>query len=564
MKYPIILKYQYSYIISGNYYKRADSEYYQLFENENEYRMVSLEAVTDKKVDLIRYSDNEIEFSYKYIEYLYPNKFIADTKIITKTCTLKPKEKVSIDCVETYWAYARGAENGIATLTVEWISYEDMLEQIINEAKDDKYKAIRTAKVLIDEKMYDLAFNMLLGTQMYSYQLGLCYENGYGTDVDLDKALDNYLESGGYDSERGIERIFDKRGKKIKFDEVKKTIIYLKKGKYQKAYSTSIIPTEISDNKLEDLRKNVELSVVIFLELGRPSNDPFQHPTDDMSKLATYYDIINNIPENDRPVYHKIEWESDPYDGGEFRHDIYNNELIVETLQKEAKKNDVIALGTLLIQYGIHPHNYNFSSYLVNNIDEIIQRLLSIAENGNENESGMAYYFLGLYYERVAKKAHECYDIKYHIIDKTYTYTGNDIEKDLDIFLQEENIDQKDNLCLMIQELDNNHHYLSQNAKGDVIEKLKKLENFIIYLYDKNYEVCSKIEKDNLELAIKYFEISLKKEFYLSVAHLTEKIVKENPDSALKILSKYEKYVPYIRYSNAGKYHELLNELKEK
>ena len=37
--------------------------------------------------------------------------------------------------------------------------------------------------------------------------------------------------------------------------------------------------------------------------------------------------------------------------------------------QKEAKKNDVIALGCLLIQFGIHPYNSDFSSYLVNNLE---------------------------------------------------------------------------------------------------------------------------------------------------------------------------------------------------
>ena len=74
-------------------------------------------------------------------------------------------------------------------------------------------------------------------------------------------------------------------------------------------------------------------------------------------------------------------------------------------LKKEAKKNDVIALGCLLVQFGIHPIDSDFSSYLLDNIEEIMKRLVDIAENGNNKDSGMAYYFLGLYYEGIAKKA---------------------------------------------------------------------------------------------------------------------------------------------------------------
>jgi len=569
MKYPIILKYRYSYIISGNFYKEAVREYYQLFENKDKSKMFSVDSVTDIKVNVDEYREDEIKISYKYSKYSKPNTFQHDTEWVENSYILKRGEKVTINCVEQYWAYAKGGENGLATLIVEWITYDDMLKEILAESQKDKYKAIKVANILIKEEMYDLAFKMLLNTKMPSYELGLCYEKGYGTEVDLDKALDNYLERGGYDSERGIERIFKIRGKTIKFDDVKKTIIYESKCKYRKAYSTAIIPTEMSDNTLEDMRRNVELSVIRFLELGRPFNDPFQHHTDDMSRLAIYYDMINNVSEDERPKYHTIKWENDPYDGGEFRYDIYHDDLIIETLQKEVKKNDVIALGSLLVQFGIHPTNSNFSSYLLNNLDEIIQRLIDVAENGNDKDSGMAYYFLGLYYERVAEKAQKNYDIKYYIRDKKYTYEGENIEKDLEDFLKEQNINKNNSLAELISELDHLHSFLSNNnnvnLKGDKKDNIKKIENFIIHLYNKHYEKFSKIEKENINNAIKFYELSVEKGFHLAIAHIAKKIVQENSNEiALKILKVHEKYIPYIRYSSAEKYHDLLSKLIEK
>ena len=70
MKYPVILKYTFSYICSGNFYKPATSEYYQLFTNLNDSRMVSIQTAVYEKVNLEKYSDEEISFSYKYSKYL--------------------------------------------------------------------------------------------------------------------------------------------------------------------------------------------------------------------------------------------------------------------------------------------------------------------------------------------------------------------------------------------------------------------------------------------------------------------------------------------------------------
>lgn len=562
MKYPVILKYTFVYICSGNYYKPVTSTYYQLFTNLSESRMVSISNSVYEKVDLKKYSDNEIEFSYGFYKYSHPDTFVADTELIEYFYKLNYGEKVSINCVYKYWAYAKGAENGPANLTVEWISYEDFLNEIIEESKESKYKAIDVANALIKEKMYDIAFNMLLGTKEYSYELGLCYEKGYGTEVDLDKALKNYLYTFGYDRDRGIERILKARGKTIKLDDVKETILYLSMEDYFSAYGKAVIPTEIADNTLEDMRTNVEINVIYFLELGRPFNDPFYHPTDNMCKLAMYYDLINDVKEDNKNKYHTVKWEDDPYDGGEFRYDIYHDDLIVETLQKEAKKNDVIALGCLLVQFGIHPNNENFSSYLLDNIDEIIQRLLEVAKHGNKKDSGMAYYFLGLYYQRVAEKAQDNYGYKYYIEGKKYTYEGNDIEQDLNNYIIKNNIKQSDSILTMISNLNDHYNFLTKD--GNYNEEIKNLESFIIYLFNKNYDKYHGIKKENMEQADKYFELSVEKGFHLAIAHIAKKIVEENTkEDALKILEVHKRYIPNIRYTYSEKYYKLLAELKE-
>ena len=561
MKYPVILKYTFSYICSGNFYKPAASEYYQLFKNINDSRMVSINSAVYDNVDLEKYSDTEINFSYKYSRYLHPGSFVSDTECIEEAYTLKPGEKVSIICVYKYWAYANGAENGPATLTVEWISYENFIKELMEKSKESKHNASDAASALIEEGMYDIAFNMLVGTEKHSYELGLCYEKGYGTEVDLDKALENYLYAFSYACQGGIERIFKARGREIKYDKIKETMLYLSLGDYFNAYSSADIPTEISDNSLEDMRSNVELKVIKFLEEGRPFNDPYGNPTDVMCNLATYYDLINNVPEDEKPQYHTIELEDDPYDGGSFKHNIYHNELIVETLKKEAKKNDVIALGCLLVQFGIHPIDSDFSSYLLDNIEEIMKRLVDIAENGNNKDSGMAYYFLGLYYEGIAKKAKNNFGYDYYVRDKKYTYTGDCIEKDLEEYLQENDIAKEKTLLKMVKKLYDIHN--SPLIKENEVH-LKKLENFIIYLFNKNYENFSKIKNENTDIANKYFDLSLEKGFHLAIAHISENISGNySKEEALKMLEIHEKFIPKdIRFSCADEYHKLLKKLR--
>ena len=67
MKYPLILKYTYSFIISGNYYKEEVREYYELFSNEKKSKMVSINSVTDIKVNVNKLKENEVTFEYIYI-----------------------------------------------------------------------------------------------------------------------------------------------------------------------------------------------------------------------------------------------------------------------------------------------------------------------------------------------------------------------------------------------------------------------------------------------------------------------------------------------------------------
>lgn len=265
---------------------------------------------------------------------------------------------------------------------------------------------------------------------------------------------------------------------------IKQTIIYEQEGKYQKAYGSAIIPTEMDGNTLKDMRRNVELKVICFLEYGRPSNSPYTYNSSvdhTMHHLAVYYDMINNVPKEEQKKYYVVKTEDDPYDGGTNDYHIIYDDLIIETLQKEALKNDVIALGCLAVQYTIDPQN---SSYKLDNIEDIIQRLSYVAENSNQKESGMAYYFLGRYYE----------------------------------------------ISVELNEL-------------------------LIRAFD----------KENINIAKKYFKLALEKDFHMAIVHLFNDIINENTkEEALKILESHEKYIPYIgQFSKPNKYHAKLEELRK-
>ena len=56
MKYSMILKYTYSYTSSGNNYKEAVWEYYQLFDEKQKSTMFSLGSVPTDKAVTVEYS----------------------------------------------------------------------------------------------------------------------------------------------------------------------------------------------------------------------------------------------------------------------------------------------------------------------------------------------------------------------------------------------------------------------------------------------------------------------------------------------------------------------------
>lgn len=142
---------------------------------------MTIRGVAREKVEIIKRDLKSITFSYTYSKYAKPNTFAKEKVIIKNNYTLNEGEKIEIDSVETYWAYAKGGENGLATLVVEWISYDDMIKECLLAVKNDEYDSIKIAQLLIQEEIYDLAFEILSNIKWESYELGLCYEKGYGT-----------------------------------------------------------------------------------------------------------------------------------------------------------------------------------------------------------------------------------------------------------------------------------------------------------------------------------------------------------------------------------------------
>ena len=259
---------------------------------------------------------------------------------------------------------------------------------------------------------------------------------------------------------------------------IKQTIIYEQKGEYRKAYGSAMIPIEMDGNTLEDMRRNVELHVVAFLEIGRPSNDPFYGRTHDMHHLALYYDMINNVPKEEQKKYYEVRTENDPYDGGTNDYHIFYNNLIIETLQKEALENDVIALGCLAVQYTIDPQ---YSSFKLENIEDIIQRLLYIAEYSNRKDSGMAYYFLGRYYETSVE------------LNKLLLRPFN--EENMDVAKKYFKLALEKDFHMAIVHLFND--IINENSKEEALKILESYEKYIPYIgqYSKPNKYHAKLEE---------------------------------------------------------------------
>ena len=151
MKYPVILKYVYSYISSGNYYKVVERQYFQLFEDTEVYKMFSLGSVTNVKVELENYDNEEINFTFKFSKYAKPDTFNKEIEFIENSYSLKRGEKVSIICVEKYWVYASGGENSPAKLEVSWIGYDELMEDVMSQDESDPNKSSKLASFLLEE-----------------------------------------------------------------------------------------------------------------------------------------------------------------------------------------------------------------------------------------------------------------------------------------------------------------------------------------------------------------------------------------------------------------------------
>ena len=559
MKYLIVLKYNYSYVSSGNYYKKAEREYYQLLAKDNSFRMFALGyGPSDIQLKIQSVTENEIACTHTFSIYSKPYTFAKEHEIITNSFVLRRGEAIESKCYDTYWIYARGGENAPATLRVEWIEYEQFYNECLENAKESALSAKHFAALLIKMEDYDVAFRLLDAVGEDCYELGLCYEMGYGTAVDLDRALEIYLNiKYHYQVDSGIERILEKKEhRKVTVDEVKKTVLLERIGKYKKAYGNSVIPREIENRSPSELRRNVELRIIWFLTLGRPHNDPFGHHTHTMRYLAEYYDLINGVPEAERKVYYEQWEEKDEYEGGTNTKERFYPQRIIETLRAEAEKGDVIAMSVLALQYydDIEDHAY------------FAEKLLDKGRCSKDYECGMAFYFLGLYHRLIAQNAEKSYDYDYSK-GKKYTYKGTDIEADIAEYAAKNGI-QYDSLSSLLSKLrsaERNLEWRLEHRETKVAAELEEVRNYIIYVYKKNYDQQSKIYNEHTEKSLEYFDIALKYGFHLAAAPLAEKIVSdwENyPKYALELLQKHEPYIPYIYDSFVEKYYEIMKKLK--
>ena len=191
----------------------------------------------------------------------------------------------------------------------------------------------------------------------------------------------------------GLERVIKYLyNDKETIDDVKLTILYEKLNDVNKMYKFAHIPLNVSNHKDQDLRRNVELAIIKYHEMGYPYNDPYNNPTHTMDHLAIYYDLVNN--KNDTKDKYYEEWaEKDIYDGGTFTKSKFNTKLIIETLLTEARKDDILAIATLLIKYR---KEIAFE-------EELLNRLMNLS-NDSTLDQGLINYFIGIYFESIIKE----------------------------------------------------------------------------------------------------------------------------------------------------------------
>ena len=106
-----VLKLNYSYISVGNFNKKAEYEYYQIF-NDGVSELFSFNYCPDEKVELVSVEKDSLKVTYSYSRYVYPKTFCYDSERITNKYTLKKHQKVSMEGNDMYNNYATGGENG--------------------------------------------------------------------------------------------------------------------------------------------------------------------------------------------------------------------------------------------------------------------------------------------------------------------------------------------------------------------------------------------------------------------------------------------------------------------
>lgn len=399
----IVFKSKYSYISIGNNGRLVEYEYYQIFDENNNGQAFSLDYCPNEIVKIDSVDEKSINISYTYRRYVYPKKFCYDSESVTKHYKVTKNKKIVLEGNDMYYNYATGGENGWAELELEWISYDDFLKEVLDEISKGEKKVSSFAYHLINVGNYDLAFKLLSNSKndQHSYLLALCYEKGYGVEKNIDKAIEIYAHNSAYfPCKEGLERCLkEKEGKKIIVDDCKMMILAEKFGVDDVVKKYIHIPLSKGDNSSEELRRCMSKQVKYVLTNGKRSDN-----LEEMEKLAKYYDMMNDIPEKNKPVYSKKCYEYDPYEGDDDTYVRYYSELIVATLQKEALKNDVIAIGVLINQFIKD----------IDNEKELVNKLTELCESKLCSEKDIAAYYLGLYYKREIKdekKASHYFDL---------------------------------------------------------------------------------------------------------------------------------------------------------
>lgn len=427
---PLVFKYCYSYYDITKE-QEVKKEFYRILTDDREFGILSPEThFSYEEVELEDATADGLEVSFTYREYT--DLEIGRYEYRKATATLREGERIEISCIKDLWRSKGGMRyyNLPAVLSVEWLDDDGVLENFDEMKRFNISSACNYAEYLYKIEEYALAFTLFLRTNSSNLYLGKCYEFAYGTSEDIERAMYYYIKCyPHYDACRGIERIIKKtEGREIECDEVFATVVAERLGLYSYAYKYAKSPKTRGTNTDRELRRSAEIAVLSFLELGRPSNDPFGSPTPNMKELAEYFDMINGVPEGERALYYERVAEKDEYDGGYFLYDIYHDDAIVRTFEAEALKNDVLALGALLVQF---PDK-------AGNIDDLIERLRAVADGECECDRGLANYFLGLYFERQLKDgdaARACFEksleagLHYAVIHLAALYYEEDEER---------------------------------------------------------------------------------------------------------------------------------------